>query len=161
MAQQKTIKMDQTLLSADQPERHALEVDAGSASYLGETASWAKFLAIVGFIMCGLFVVFGLFMGSLLSFISSSTQAPIPLGFGGAMTVIYIGLAALYFFPCYYMYVFATKTKYAIATNNQAELTVAFRNLKSSFKFAGIMMLIIIGIWVLALLAGLAGAALS
>jgi hypothetical protein len=151
--------MDQTLLSTDQPfpPDQRLVMDMASIGYLGETASWAKFLAIVGFVMCGLFVAFGLFMGTFTSTMGSRMDMPFG-GFGSIMTLMYIGLAVLYFFPCYYMYVFATRMKRVIATNDQTQLSSSFQNLKSSFKFAGIMMLVFIGIWVLGMLGGLAGA---
>ena len=40
-----------------------LQLDQPSAAYLGEAAKWAKFLAIIGFIFCGLMILAALFMG--------------------------------------------------------------------------------------------------
>ena len=47
-----------------------LQVDQQSIGYLSETARWAKFLSIVGFVMCGIIVVFALFFGSIISIFS-------------------------------------------------------------------------------------------
>ena len=39
-------------------------IDQSSRAHLSEAAKWAKFLAIVGFVMCGLIVVMAIFFGS-------------------------------------------------------------------------------------------------
>ena len=56
--------------TADGASEHLfdLQVDQQSISYLGEIARWAKFLSIVGFVVCGVMIIFALFAGSILSF---------------------------------------------------------------------------------------------
>lgn len=141
-----------------------LQIDHQSNSYLSEAAKWGKFLAIMGFIFCALFVIFALFAGT---FLATMTQ-----GFGGAdttgagiigggvITFVYIVIALVYFFPCLYLFNFANKMQAALRANQQDSLTVAFRNLKSCFKFLGILMIIGLCFWILAIIIGV-GAAMS
>jgi hypothetical protein len=42
-------------------------IDQSSRAHLAEAAKWAKFLAIVGFVMCGLIIVLSFFIGALFS----------------------------------------------------------------------------------------------
>jgi len=52
--------------------------------YLRQAGKWGKFLAILGFIFCGLIALVGLFAASLFDTISSMSGTPIPMaGLGG------------------------------------------------------------------------------
>jgi predicted RND superfamily exporter protein len=75
-------------------------------------------------------------------------------GFGAVLGVVYILLAVLYFFPCLYLLRFSNHMKVALATEDQTRLTTAFENLKSVFKFIGVLTIVILGIYVLAFLFG-------
>jgi hypothetical protein len=48
-----------------------INVDQTAKSHLAETAKWAKFLSIMGFIFCGFIVLIGLFFGTFVSMLSS------------------------------------------------------------------------------------------
>ena len=135
-----------------------LHVDHESSSYLGETAKWAKFLAIVGFIFCGLIVLGGLFAASFM------TAAMSKLGGGEgsqistvALSFIYILVALLYFFPCLYLFNFASKMQVALRNNDQQQLIQSFKNLKSCYKFVGILMIVILSLYALVLLVAIIG----
>ena len=54
-----------------------LQLDHEASTYLVESARWARFLSILGFVMCGLLVLVGLFMGT---FISSSLSGSMGMG---------------------------------------------------------------------------------
>jgi hypothetical protein len=133
-----------------------LQVDHNIQSYLGETARWAKFLAILGFIFCGIFVLVALFAGSL---IATSMRLAGGSGMGGLVSFIYVAFALLYFFPCLYLYNFASRMQVALRSNDQEQLSSSFRNLKSCYRFIGILMIICLGLWVLILLLGIFGTA--
>src|SRR5215204_3889456 len=82
-------------------------IDAASRAHLSEAAKWAKFLAIFGFIMCGLLIIIGIFFGTFMSTFSSSpygneygNRSPFEGSSAIVMIVIYVGIAILYFFPC-------------------------------------------------------------
>ena len=133
-------------------------------SALLETAKWTKFLAILGFIAVGILVLIGIFYGTIISFIGSTStfsQAS-SLGsfaFGGFFTIIYILIALLYFFPAKYLYNFSVKLKNAIHSSNQSMLSDAFFNLKSHYKYIGILMIILLAfyavIFIFMLIAGI------
>jgi hypothetical protein len=138
-----------------------LQIDPQTNGFLAETAKWAKFLAIVGFVFCGLMALGALFAGSVIA--TSFSQ------FGGAgamaamgstfVTIFYLGLALLCFFPCLYLFKFATKMKVALRSNDQETINNSFGNLKSYFKFVGILTIIILSFYAIILLIVLAAGA--
>lgn len=131
----------------------SMSVSPEIRSYLKESAKWAFFLAIVGFVSIALMVVMGLFMGAFMG----STMSQMPPEFGGSaggmgmgmlsggfFTVFYLLFALLYFFPTLYLYRFAKKMKVALASDDQLFLSDSFKNLKSMFKFMGIFVAVIL-----------------
>jgi len=124
-------------------------------SYLAETARWGKFLAIVGFVAIGLMALGGIFFGSVLANLTGGVGLISPM----FITMMYLILAALYFFPVLYLFRFSTKMQVALRSDNEAELTSSFQNLKSLYKFMGILTAIILGIYALIFVfAGIGGA---
>ena len=141
-------------------EKFELSISEEIKGYLKETASWAYFLAIVGFVGLALLLIFGLFFGAIIS--SMPTDPYSELGIGtGFIGFIYVILAVIYFFPILYLYKFAKKMKNALSSNNNSELTESFSNLKSHYKFVGIFTAVILSLYLLIFLLGLfaAGAA--
>jgi ABC-type dipeptide/oligopeptide/nickel transport system permease component len=129
-----------------------LQIDQQSISYLGETARWAKFLSIVGFIMCGLMIVLALFAGTLMATLSrfrSNDALQSMAGMESAFPLIYIAIALLYFFPCLYLFNFAGKMQTALHDNDQTSLNASFGQLKSCFKFVGILTIIVLSFYIL------------
>ena len=123
---------------------------------LRESAKWCLFLAIVGFIGIGFIVLAGAFMMFAMSAI------PEDPAFGSAMSslgtiktymgLMYIVIAALYFFPIYYLYKYATGTKRALESSNSEVLSDALVNLKSHHKFLGIMTIVMLSLYILAII---------
>ncbi|PID67582.1 MAG: hypothetical protein CR968_05930 [Flavobacteriia bacterium] len=129
-----------------------LYLSESAKAYLKETAGWAKFLAIVGFVMLGLMVIAGFSMGALFSAMPQLSDQPgvdMPRSFGAAMGFIYLIIALIYFFPLYFLFKFSTNIKQAIETNDEQVLTESFNFLKRHYKYVGIMMIIVLGIYVL------------
>jgi len=56
-------------------------------------------------------------------------------------------MAGIYFFPVYYLYNFSSKLKDAIRLNSEVILENSFKNLKSHYKFMGIVLLIFLVIY--------------
>ncbi len=145
-------------LTLDNNLNDGITLDTATKNYLKETAKWAKFLSILGFVMIGLFVLIGLFAGSFVATLMNSGGVDMPIGFsGGFFTILYVCMGLLYFMPCLYLYRFATKMQKALANDNQTESTEAFMNLKSLYKFMGILMVIILGFYALMLVISLVG----
>lgn len=135
--------------------------------FLRETAKWARFLSIVGFIFIGLYVLLALMMfamGGAMDAASENMDGMGGMGMmgavgGAAMGVIYLICALIYFFPILYLYRFATNTLSALDSNNTDQLTNGLENLKSHYKFMGILMciaLIFIALGMLLMFVGLA-----
>jgi len=115
-------------------------------SYIYETTKWAKILAIVGFVISAF-----LFIGSfgIASFINSNPNMAAqlgPLGKGGSLgvTVLYLIFAFLYFYPSLLLSKFSNKGKQGILFGDQASLSDALLNIKSLFKYMGILTLIVV-----------------
>lgn len=130
-----------------------LQIDQQGINYLGETARWAKFLSIVGFVLCGLMIVFALFAGSILTTfakLGTSDALSSGMGMGGAfVSLIYIVIALLYFFPCLYLFNFSGKMQTALRNNDQNQLNASFGNLKSCFRFVGILTIVFLSFYLL------------
>jgi hypothetical protein len=139
-----------------------LQVDQNGSAYLKETARWAKFMAIVGFIFCGLIVIIAIFAGSILSGSLSrsfGSSSEVSGALGAVVSVVYILVALLYFFPCLYLYNFATKMQVALRSNDQEQLNQSLKNLKSCYRFIGILTVIALCFWALGILFAIIGAA--
>lgn len=117
-----------------------IQVNHESRSYFYEMAKWCKFLSIMGFIGIGIMVLLGLTMGSIMSSLSGfgGNQLPLPSFF---FTIVYLLIAALYFYPVFCMYKFSTLMKKGLNENNQSMFNNGLSNLKSMFKFMGILTL--------------------
>jgi hypothetical protein len=140
-----------------------LTIDPISKNHLSEAARWAKFLAIVGFVMCGLLVIISIFAGSLLSGMGSRYgryESDADMGGALAVTVvvIYLVIAILLFLPYLFLFRFATKMKAALVSNDQQILNGSFQNLKIMFRYVGIFTIIVLSIYAIMLLIVLAGA---
>jgi hypothetical protein len=120
--------------------------------YLSETAKWGKFLAIMGYIGIGLMVLAAIFVMGMGSASQLFQASGMDMSFIG---IIYLVLAAFYFFPVNYLYQFSVKTRQALASQDVQHVTAAFQNLKSLFKFMGIFTIVILSIYALALLIAL------
>ena len=140
-----------------------LAINENNKGDLADTARWARFLSIVGFVMCGLIVLVGFFAGSIFSMFATSDELE---GLGGmssamgpAMAFFYVIIAVIYFIPCLFLFRFANKMKVALSSNDQTALNTSFQNLKSMFRFFGIVTIIMISIYAIILLIALVGAA--
>lgn len=136
-----------------------LIIDANIREFLVETIKWGKFLAIVGFVFTGLIALVGI---GLMSFGSTTmTQIYGVAGMGGFLGVIYLLMGLLYYFPSKYLYDFCVYTKKALQINDQESLVDAFSKIKSLYKFWGILMVVVIVFYGVALLFGIAAGLLA
>jgi uncharacterized membrane protein YjgN (DUF898 family) len=132
-----------------------LTIDNNTRAHLIEGARWAKFLAIVGFVMCGLFVIFALFAGTLLA---AMTRGPRfgdsvdSTGIGMFLTIFYLGLDVLIFLPYLFLYRYSNHMKNALNTNDQERLNKSVQNLKIMFRYVGILTIIGLSFYLIAIL---------
>ena len=142
----------QTAPSSTESNLFELQVDHEVSSHLRETAKWAKFLSIVGFVFIGIILVFFAIAGSKIASYSYSSPLSAALAPGGMyQIVLLLIIIALYFFPCLFTFNFANKMLRALRNSDQYTLVSSFRQLKLCYKFIGILTLIFISIYVIVL----------
>ena len=138
---------------------NVLSINDTAKAYLKETAKWSNFLAIIGFIGIGLLIVLSFFMGAVFSALPNADL--LPMNYGPILTVIYLIVAVIYFFPVLYLYRFSVRMKACLVRNDEGELTAAFMSLKSLFKFLGIATIVLLVFYLLLFLVALLGVFVS
>ncbi|MFK8045804.1 MAG: hypothetical protein AB8B72_09925 [Crocinitomicaceae bacterium] len=143
--------MENEVIDAGTGTGQGIISDSEIKSYLLETAKWSKFLSILGFIGIGFMVIGALFagvaLGSQVGMRSSGMPFPPAL-----LSLVYLLMALLYFFPIYYLYNFAVKMKGGLLSGDNSVLRESFKNLKSHYKFIGIFTIVILSLYVLGIL---------
>ena len=107
-----------------------------------ETRPWVRFLAVMGFIGSGLVVLSGLGM----------------LGTMGPMSwigLVYLLMAALYFFPALHLHRYAGSISALVANPMTVTLEDALRHQKSFWRLTGIMTLCVLVLYGLAIAGGI------
>jgi hypothetical protein len=148
---------NQNLLSTD------LQMDSIVQSHLKETAMWARFLGIIGFVLTGFIAIAAFFMGTIIGNVMrtnpyAGSGGDVTGMLGGFITVIYLILAVVMFFISLFTYRFGVRTKAAILSTDQESLYKGMLNLKLLFRTYGIIMVIYLAFILLALIGGVFGA---
>jgi large-conductance mechanosensitive channel len=132
-------------------ESFEMKLSESAKDFLKETAKWAYFLSILGFIGIGFIIFAALFAGTLFSSMSKMNPAMGAMGssFGIVIAFVYFLIAVLYFFPVYYLNKFASNAKRAFKNNDSETLTTALEYLKSHYKYIGIMTLVVFSLYFL------------
>lgn len=138
-----------------------LQVSAFAQNFLNECARWGKFLSIVGFILCGIMAVLAFFIPTLIMNLPpyNSIASGLSSGLAAGMTVLYIVFALLFFFPCFYLYKFSVKMRSSLTDASQENFDNSLQNLKSVFKFYGIVAIVTLSIYALFFLIAMIGVA--
>lgn len=130
-------------------EVEALWISEDVRSYLYETSKWAKFLAVVGLIFSILTALTAFGAGAVMNSGAISANNPLmKLGAAG-ITVIYLLLAVLQFYPSMQLYKFATAANQAVLYTDQESLSAAMHKLKSFFKFWGIITIAFLALYLM------------
>ncbi len=77
----------------------------------------------------------------------------------GIFAAYMIVIALLYFFPLLFTLRFANKMRTALSTNDQQALNTSFQNLKICFRYIGILTIIGLVFFGIAMIFGIIGAA--
>ena len=137
-----------------------LGIDNISKSHLSEAAKWARFLAICGFGLLVLMVVYGIVMsfviadmaGAMSQYDSTYSANSLKNIMGFGMIIFYLICAVIAFFPYYFLLRFANKMKAALVSNDQDALNGSFQNLKILYRYLGILMIISLVFMIFAIL---------
>lgn len=114
------------------------ELESRTREYLTTAGKWGKFLAILGFIGCGLILIIAMIGLSM----ARSTNMP-------WVILIYIAIAILYYLPSLYLYRFSAAAIDTGQTGSSTDLEEAMLNLKKFLKFVGIFVIFIISIYII------------
>ena len=121
--------------------------------YLKGVSPWLRFIGIVGFVFLGFMALFILIAAVGMSTALSNVSGLEPLGvLGPGIVIVYIPFLALYFFPILYLFRFGNKIKSYLYSGDQRDLEEAFKNNKSLWVFAGVLVIIFLGMMAMGLL---------
>jgi uncharacterized membrane protein len=109
-------------------DKPKIELEFETLIDLDRTRKWTMFLAILGFIGIGVFLLVGIFTGIFLSVFNKGETAG---GFPGWLVcVLIITASIIYFFPMLFMFRFSKFIAGVTITHNKEELKKAFKNLR-------------------------------
>jgi len=131
----------------DKQSNENLYVSDEIKGYLLETARWGKFLAIVGYVFLGIMLIVAMFLLVGSSIMGDFAHAGMPMALPA---FLYLAMAVIYFFPVNYLFTFSVRIIKSLQGNNNMLFAEGFKNLKSLFKFTGIMMIIVISLYIVA-----------
>lgn len=133
---------NQEIVKENLQEEKSLILSKESIKYLEEAKKWSYFLSIMGFIGVGFLVVASFFIGIIFSILPNEYNTlPFPTTI---FSTVYLIIAAVYFFPVYYLYKFSVKMKYALKQKANDVLETSFKFLKSHYKFVGIATIVML-----------------
>jgi hypothetical protein len=138
-----------------------LHLDEQIFSHFSESARWAKFIAIVGFIFCAFMVIAAIFMGAIFTSLGSTMPGFPAAASGGLISAVYLIFALILFFPNLFLFRFGAQLQQSIRLNEQPRLQNSMRNLKAYLRFIGILYIVIISLYILAFLFGIIAAILA
>jgi phosphotransferase system glucose/maltose/N-acetylglucosamine-specific IIC component len=128
--------------------------------HLKETAKWGTFLAIMGYISVGLMTLVSLVLLAVRSTLTSFDRTGF-LGKHPYFYLIYLVAALIYFFPVHLLYKFSSRAQKGLKFNDQSTINSSFKNLKLLYKFSGILVIVIMALYAVGIVIGIAVAASS
>jgi hypothetical protein len=138
-------------------EPRKMEIEQKTLDNLNTIRKWTMFIAIIGFILLGLLLIIGLIAGTFLSaFKLGETGLGIPESLG---LIAVFAMAVIYFFPVFFLFRFSKHTANAVQTLNKEELHKAFKSLKSYVVYLGILIIMGLSFYVVAII--FAGSAIA
>ncbi len=128
------------------------QLTAESISYLLKAAKWGKFLAILGFIVCGLLIAGGIMMSFVLNIVSDE-MVPLNMPFPPViLSVIYILIAGIYLIPVIFLNSFSNNAIKAANLPSTENMTTSIKNLKNLFVFVGVSTVVILALYTIILI---------
>jgi hypothetical protein len=135
-----------------------IEIEEDTLKDLEKTRKWSMFLAVLGFISIGILAIGGLIAVLFLSVFESGLSK-----FGVSESLFLLPLLAftvVYFFPVLYLYRFSKHAGNAVRELDKEQMQKAFRYLRKYYVFIGILTIVVLAIYVIALIASGASLAL-
>lgn len=133
-------------LESQKPVEVNLVVSEEMRSYFYEITKWARFIAFFGICVAILFIMASIFIPQMLG---QNPALAAKLGVSGGtsltlITVVYIVLALLFLYPSLLLRKISAKGREGILFGDQESFNMAIANLKTLFKFWGILVILAI-----------------
>ena len=125
---------------------------------LRQTRPWVLFIGVLGLIGAVLMVLLALGMMAFAMFGGAAGAAAMPPGMGVTVGIFYLVLAVLYIPPSIFLIRYAGHIKSLLASPSTGSLEQALSAQKSFWRFMGICMLIVVALYGILLVIGVAGA---
>lgn len=124
-------------------EKEELKLSPETGFIMKEAATWGKAMAIIGFVCVGIQLLFTLVLGLGASIAGG---LDLPMASPGILIFINLIVAAISFFPAYFLFKATVNMRKALVMEDTATLNSAFESLKNYFLFnvilSGICMLV-------------------
>lgn len=134
-------------------EERMLKIDFTGLTHLTETRKWTMFLSILGFVFIG----FMIFMAAVMAF-ADTANPYFNLPYFSLIPLLVI--VVIYFFPIYYLFQFSRYSRMAINQRDTYYFSEAMKFLKLHYRFMGILAIIAVGFYIVAIIAMLIGGSL-
>ena len=122
-------------------------ITPGMLDALRKTKPWVRFLGILGFVMVGLILLAAIGMLGVALFMGTTSGADGYMLAG--LSVLYLAMAVLYIFPARYLYRYASAIETALKSPSKSlPIEQALQHQKSFWKFAGIITLVTILLYI-------------
>jgi len=136
-------------------------VDPQAVQALQGTKPWVRLCSVMGFISTGFMLVIALIMLLGGAFMPTQKQAFPFAGFQFVMGLLYAAMGILYLFPSIKLWKYGSSIVRLMGSGSNADLIEALEQQRSFWKFVGIMILVMIALYVLAIIGALGFAMVS
>ncbi len=126
-----------------------IDIDQNSLKSINTLRKWTMFHAILGFIFLGLFVITGAIAGTFLTAFSIG-KSGLGLNELSVLAIVFI-LAVAYFFPLLFLFRFSKYSAHVVQMQNKKDLNKALKNLKAYFVYLGVILIICLVLYFVAL----------
>ncbi len=123
-------------------------LDQTAIGHLFIARKWSSFLSIVGFVIIGIMILLPLGVLLMASRFPQDELLKVTALFQVAPIVI---MMLIYGFPIYYLYQFGKYSKIAIDNFESDAITIAFKYLKLHYRFMGILVVVVLVGYILAI----------
>lgn len=125
-------------------------------SYIYDTAKWTKFLSVIGFVFCAMTAMAAFSASAFISALAAMDPANPLVKIGSeTLTVGYLLMALILFYPSFLLFKYSTAAKTGVLYADQEQLNEAMSKMKSLFKFWGIVTIVVIALYMIAIFLGI------
>lgn len=125
-----------------------LELNQAGIGHLNAIRKWTMFFSVLAFIFLGMMIIFSFTAGAFLSIFNPNPDQAISKWLIFALIFAFI---IIYFFPAFFLLRFSTHARTAVKSRSSNELTKALRYLRSFYLYLGVLVIVMLCIYILAI----------